>query len=409
MHSNPSKDPTTPAAKRGNGAAPRRRPWLPYVGAVALIAALVAGFWPKPAKVELSLVEIGVLRSTVNEEGRTRVRQRFTIASPVTGLLRRIPFKPGDEILSGKTVLAVIDPIQPAMLDARNRALTEARRDTASANADKARAAHQHASNELRRFEKLHAEKAISSQELETAQWREISAAKDQAAGESALRQVEAELAEFTPIDGGRTSPNGAPVELKSPVNGRVLRVFEQSSRVVASGTPLLDVGDASDLEVIIEVLSRDGAAILPGTKVELDQWGGGDLLTAKVRHVEPSAFTKVSALGVEEQRVNVIADLITPPEQRRSLGDHFRVEARIIVWETTQALKVSAGALFRQGQDWACFVFSNGRAKLRSVKAGRSSGAEMQVLDGLKEGEQVILYPGDRIRDGLRVQGIKI
>jgi HlyD family secretion protein len=188
-----------------------------------------------------------------------------------------------------------------------------------------------------------------------------------------------------------------------------VLHVFEENSRVVAAGTPLMEIGDPVDIEVVVEVLSRDGAAILPGTSVELEQWGGGEPLKAKVRLVEPAAFTKVSALGVEEQRVNVVADLLTPPDQRRSVGDNFRVEARIIVWESRNALKAPVGALFRKGEQWAAFVVADGRARLKIVKAGRSSGTETQVLEGLKEGEEVILYPGSRVRDGQRVTRVTL
>jgi len=185
--------------------------------------------------------------------------------------------------------------------------------------------------------------------------------------------------------------------------------VFEESTRPVTSGTPLLEVGDPADLEVVIEVLSRDGAVIEPGAKVELEQWGGSKPLEAKVRLVEPAAFTKISALGVEEQRVNVIADLVTPPELRANLGDNFRVEARIITWETNATLKAPSGAFFRRGAQWETFVVEGGRARLRKVTVGRSSGTEMQILDCLKEGEEVILYPGDRIHDGQRVRQIRI
>jgi HlyD family secretion protein len=187
--------------------------------------------------------------------------------------------------------------------------------------------------------------------------------------------------------------------------------VFEENSRVVTAGTPLVEVGDPSDLEVVIEVLSRDGAAISPGTPVELEQWGAPGVadLQARVRLVEPAAFTKVSALGVEEQRVNVIADLLTPPDQRRSVGDNFRVEARIVVWQTDQALKVPAGALFRRGDQWAAFVVTDGRAELRPVSVGRSSSTETQIVDGLKEGDEVVLYPGSRVHAGQRVRPIKV
>lgn len=401
-------NPTPLAAKRNNNSRHRRR-WLPYAGAVVLAALLTAGLWPQPVPVETARATVGVLRATVNEEGKTRVKQRFVIAAPVTGQLRRIPFKPGAEVLAGQTVLAVIDPLPPALLDARSRALAEARRDTDAAHLEKARAAHTFAASELRRFDKLFAEKTVSIQERETAQWREASAAKEQAAAESALRQAEAELAEFTSSHDGGLNPVRSPTEVKAPASGRVLRVFEESSRVVTAGAPLLEIGDPSDLEVVVEVLSRDGAVIAPGTKVELEQWGGGEPLAAQVRLIEPAAFTKVSALGVEEQRVNVIADLLAAPGQRRNLGDNFHVEARIVVWETNQALKVPSGALFRRGQEWAALVVANGRAQLRVVKAGRSSGTETQVIEGLKEGEEVILYPGERVRGGQRVKAIKV
>jgi HlyD family secretion protein len=360
--------------------------------------------------VEIARATRGILRATVNEEGKTRIRQRYLISAPVTGQLRRIPFKAGAEVQAGQTVLAIIDPLSPAMLDARSRALAEARRDTAAANLDKARATHTFTASELRRFERLYAEKTVSIQELEAAQMHDASATKEEAAAQSALRQAEAELAQFTPSDAG-TNAVSLPTEVKAPVTGRVLRVFEENARVVNAGTSLLEIGDPADLEVVIEVLSRDGAAISPGTKVELEQWGapGASDLLARVRLVEPAAFTKVSALGVEEQRVNVVADLLTAPEQRRNVGDAFRVEARIIIWETDQALKVPAGALFRRGDQWAAFVLADGCAQLRPVKVGRSSGTETQVLEGLKEGEEVILYPGSRIQAGQRVRAIQI
>lgn len=397
-----------PATKSRNH---RRRPkrWLPWLGAALLVALIVFGFLPQPLPVETARVTPGALRATVNEEGKTRIKQRYVVSAPVTGHLRRIPFKAGAEVEAGTTVLAVIDPVSPAMLDARNRALAEARRDTAAANLDRAREAQRFAANELRRIEKLHQDKSVSQQDLENAQWRETAAAKDLTVAESALRQAEAELQEF-PLGGGAvTNSVRAPVEVIAPASGRVLHVLEESTRVVGAGTPLVEIGDPADLEAVIEVLSRDGAAIVPGAKVELEQWGGGAPLEGRVRLVEPAAFLKISALGVEEQRVNVVVDLLTPFEQRRNLGDQFRVEARIVVWEAAQALKAPAGALFRRGQNWAAFVLAGGRAELRRVQVGRTSGSEMQILEGLKAGEQVILYPGDRIREGGRVKPIQI
>jgi HlyD family secretion protein len=337
----------------------------------------------------------------------------------VTGQLRRIPFKAGADVLAGKTVLAVIDPIPSALLDARSRSLAEARRDTAKANLEKAKTALHFATTDLNRSEQLYQERTVSKQELESSQWREAAAAKELAAAESALRQVEAELAEFNPFPS--TPPHAAssthvpsndarpPAEVFSPVDGKVLRVIEEDARVVTAGTPIVEVGDPSDLEIVIEVLSRDGAALKPGAEVLLDQWGSDHPLQARVRLVEPAAFTKVSALGVEEQRVNVIADLVSPPAERPGLGDHYRVEAHIIVWKAENVLKLPAGALFRSGNDWSAYRLVNGRATRTLVQVGPSSGTETQITGGLDEGEHVILYPGDRVRDGIRVRPITI
>jgi HlyD family secretion protein len=402
-----SDKPGSPVAKNNGNRHSRR--WLPYVVALVVVGAIVVGLWPQPVPVETAASTVGTLRATVNEEGKTRIKQRYVVSAPVSGQLRRIPFKAGDEVRAGETVLAVIDPLASPLLDARARSLAEARRDAASANQEKARSAHDFAASELKRFETLYAQKTVSVQERETAQWREASAARDLSAAESALRQAEAELAEFSPGAEAGTGSGRPPREVKSPASGRVLRVLEENARVVLGGTPLLEIGDPNDLEVVIEVLSRDGATIASGAKVEFEQWGKGEPLLGRVRLIEPAAFTKVSALGVEEQRVNVVADLVTPPDQRLGLGDAFRVEARIVVWEAADTLKVPAGALFRRGEQWAAFVVANGRAQLRSVKAGRSSGNETQILEGLKFGELLILYPGSRVQDGQRVKQIKI
>ena len=203
-------------------------------------------------------------------------------------------------------------------------------------------------------------------------------------------------------IDQG-TSP---PLTVLAPATGRVLRVFEESSRVVSAGTPILEIGDPNDLEVVIDVLSRDGAVLDAGTRIEIEQWGGPGILEARLRLVEPAAFTKVSALGVEEQRVNVIADLLTPPDLRGHLGDNFHVEARIIVWETDRTLKVPSGALFqKQEETWAAFVIDKGRATERTLVVGQSSGTETEIRRGLQEGDRVVVYPGDRVRSGQRIR----
>ena len=400
----PPKETTKPRQREPRRATRRR--WLPYAGALILLTLIGGGLWPKPLPVETVRAVTGGLRATVNEEGKTRIKQRFLVSAPVAGQLRRIPFKAGAEIIAGETVVAVIDPLSPVLLDARTRALAEARRDTAAANTERARAALKFAASELKRFESLFSEKTVALQELEQVQWRETSAAKELAAAEAALRQAEAELAEFSAPASALSRPS---TEVKAPASGRVLRVLEESSRVVTSGLPLVEIGNPADLEVVIEVLSRDGAAIQPGTRVELEQWGGTEPLEARVRLVEPAAFTKVSALGVEEQRVNVIADIVTPVEKRASVGDNFRVEARIITWEADKVLKVASGAVFRRGEQHAVFAVRGGRATFQAVSTGRTSGTETEITSGLNEGEAVIIYPGDCINDGDRVKPLKI
>jgi HlyD family secretion protein len=386
---------------------PARRParrWLPYAIGAVVLALIVLGLRPKPAQVETARVAVGPLRTTVSEEGKTRIRQRYVVAAPVTGQLRRIPYKPGAEI-AAEAVAAEIDPLPSSPLDARNRALAEARRDAASVLLEKARTAHDLARSELRRLDQMFAAKTISPQDLESAQMRETAAAREVASAQGALNQAVAELDVFAPA--GKSA--GGTITVRAPVGGRVLRVFQESERAVTSGTPLLEIGDPTDLEVVVEMLSRDGAAIPPGTPALLEQWGGPVPLEGRVRLVEPAAFTKISALGVEEQRVNVVVDITTPLEQRRSLGDNFRVEARVVVWEDARALKAPSSALFRRGGDWAAFVLRDGQARLVPVKAGRSSGPETQIISGLKEGDEVILYPGDRVKDGQRVQALQV
>ena len=400
----------------GKSAAPgRRRPAnhkargrLPYVGGVLLVALIVAGLWPKPVAVETAMASRGPLRVTVNEEGKTRIKQRYVVAAPVGGQLRRIPFKAGAMVIAGETVVAMIDPVSPTLLEQRTRASAEARRDSAAANLEKAHATHEFAAHELRRFKKLYADKTISAQELEGGELREASAEKEESAARSALQMAQAELAQFiTPVP----DADGvcAAREVRAPASGRILRVMEENVRVVPAGTALMEIGDPKDLEVVVEVLSRDGARIQPGAKVEFDQWGGTEPLLGRVRLVEPAAFTKISALGVEEQRVNVIADLITPADQRSNVGDNFRVEARIVVWEAADTLKVPAGGLFRQGEQWATFKYADNQAKLQLVRIGQSSGTETQIIEGLQAGDKVIIYPSSRVLDGQRVRPVQI
>lgn len=376
--------------------------WLPYVAGGALLVLLGLGLRPRPAPVETARAVVGPLRATVSEEGKTRIRQRYVVSSPVTGQLRRVPFKPGAAVAAGD-VVAVIEPMAASPLDTRSRALAEARRDAAVATLEKTRMSHALAASELKRVAKMLLEQTVSPQDYENAQMRETAAAREVVAAEGALR---AAVAELVVVGADATA---ALLDVRAPVAGRVLHVFQESERPVTAGTPLLDLGDPADLEVVIELLSRDGAALAAGTRVELEQWGGPKPLEARVRLVEPAAFTKISALGVEEQRVNVVADITTPLAERRTLGDNYRVEARVIVWESANVLKVPVSALFRRGSDWSAYVVRGGRAALVPVSAGRSSGTETQVLSGLQAGDEVILYPGDRVQDGDRVQPVKL
>ncbi len=383
--------------------------WIPYALGAVFAALVVLGLRPQPVPVETARVVAGPLRATVSEEGKTRIKQRYVVAAPVSGQLRRIAFKPGAEVEAGVTVVAVIDPLPASPLDERTRALAEARRDTARVQVEKSRTAHELARNELRRIEQMFAAKTISPQELESAQARETAAARDLVAAEGALRSSEAELSAST--GGPVSAPAGSaqPIEVRANATGRILHVFQESARAVAQGTPLLEIGDPADLEVVVEMLSRDGAAIAAGAPVALEQWGGPAALEGRVRLVEPAAFTKYSALGVEEQRVNVVVDITSPREAWRSLGDNFRVEARVITWESDRALKVPVSGLFRQGNGWAAYVVRGGKAELVPVEAGKSGGGEIQITGGLKEGDDVILYPGDRIKPGQRVKPTKV
>jgi len=407
---NANQNQPMPAPKNVAPKKRKQRRWLPYLGIIIVLGLIIAGLWPRPARVETARVTVGPLQFSVNEEGKTRIKEKFVISAPVSGQLRRITFKPGDDIQAENTVVAVIEAMNPVILDARRRASAEASRESAKSGLEKAETALEFAERELKRFQQLLADKAISVQEFEPIQWRAAAASRDRASAESLLKQAEAELMEFS---GNPHQPsngeNQTAVEVRAPVSGKVLRLFEESSRTVSPGTPLMEIGNPADLEVVIDVLSRDGASISAGTAVELEQWGGGMPLQARVRKVEPAAFTKVSALGVEEQRVNVIADILTPAGQRASLGDQFRVEAKIITWQTNQALKVPSGALFRRDGKFAAYAVEDGRAVLRPVKEGKICGPETEVLEGLKDGDHVIVYPGDRIQPGQRVERIKI
>ena len=386
-----------------------------------IVGVTVYSLVPRPVEVEVARVSRGPLRVTVDEDGQTRIKERYIVSAPLAGRLGRIGLHPGDAVEAGKTVLATVQAADPTLLDARAVAESEARVkatsaavDRASAELEKAQAEHRYAAGELGRVSRLYETRAATRNELDAAELKERATAENLRAARFAvqvaryeLEQARAALLHGQPeANSAAGTAHPAPFSVPAPITGRVLRVMQESSAVVTPGTPLLEVGDPADLEVEVDVLSRDAVRIRPGAKVFLEEWGGGQSLAGRVRVVEPAAFTKVSALGVEEQRVWVIADFADPPAQRPSLGDRYRVDARVVVWEGQSVLKVPVGALFRRGDAWAVFCVVKGRAALRSVTVGQRNDSEAEVVEGLREGDAVVLYPSDRVADGVAVAG---
>jgi HlyD family secretion protein len=385
--------------------------------ALLLLAGLLGyAFWPRPLEADLGRVARGPLRVTVDEEGKTRVRERYLVSAPLTGQLLRVTLRPGDRVTAGKTLLAAIEPCDPGLLDDRALAQAEARlkaaeatRKQATPKLEHARVTQAHAARELRRARELLHTGGGSQQEYSNAQAKEREAEEDLKAAEFAVQIADFELA-LARAALARTRPRspgeseGWRFDILAPVSGRVLHVSQESAAVVTPGQKLLEVGDPSQLEVEVDVLSSDAVKIAPGAKAFLERWGGDEPLQGRVRLVEPAGFMKVSALGVEEQRVNVILDFIDPPTKYERLGDAYRVEARVVIWEADDVLKVPAGALFRQGGDWAVYAVEDGRARLRRVEVGRSNGLETEVRAGLAQGDAVILHPSDKIQAGTRV-----
>lgn len=384
---------------------------------VVVLVLLVLALRPKPVPADLASVETGPLLVTVDEEGETRVRDRFVISAPVPGRLLRIALEPGDEVVAGETVLATFQPSTPAPLDVRSRAEAEARVRAAEASLGSARANDERADAELRhseavyeRYRKLAEEQIVSSERLEEAEFQVQTKRESQRASEFAVRNAEHELAaaraalmEAYSSEPGRR--RGDPIVLYSPVDGVVLKRIRWSEAVVPVGEALLEVGDSSDIEIVSDLLSTDAVKVQPGQRVLIEQWGGELPLEGVVRRVEPYGFTKFSALGVEEQRVNVVVDFTGDPAARRSLGDGYRVEVRVVVWENDEVVKAPTSSLFRQGDAWYVWAVAEGRATLREVEIGARNGLEAQVLTGLTDGDRVIVHPSDLIVDGVAVE----
>ena len=391
----------------------RRRALVLVLAAAGGLGGLLWLLRPAPVRVELGVVDRGPLEVTVDEEGRTRVRNRYVIAAPVSGGLDRISLDAGDAVAAG----AAVARVSPAPLDPRATAQAEARleaaialRGEARARVGQAKAALAQAQRDLQRARTLAAAGTVSDQELEQAELAHASRVEElhgaREAEDAAAHEVQAAEAVLLAAGGGAptTSTRGkdAFVEVRSPATGHVLRVFEESQRVVAVGTPLLEVGDPSDLEIVVDVLSADAVKIRPGAEMRLGAWGGEGTLRARVRRVEPSGFTKLSALGVEEQRVNVIGDFVDAPG---ALGDGYRLEARIVVWRADDVVRLPASALFRSGEAWHVFGVENGRARLRAVEVGQRGVEAAKVVSGIEPGTGVVLHPTDRVADGVRIE----
>ena len=386
--------------------------WLVLAGAGA---ALYFALQPKPLEADFATVVRGPLQVTLNEEGQTRVRDRYMVSAPLAGRVLRIEHEPGDAVSARTTVLAKFQPSSPEFLDTRTMAEAEARVNTSQATVDRARvdldralAERNHADSELERHENLHRDGLLADDRLETARLRAETAQEAVRAAESSITVAEAELARAKTSliqAGAAPSPGSQVITLRSPISGVVLQRLRESEAVVPSGEPLLEIADPDNLEIVSDMLSTDAVKISEGDKVLIEQWGGDRVLQGTVRRVEPYGFTKISALGVEEQRVNVIVDFDDVRDAWEALGDGYRVEIGVVIWEEVDVLKVPSSSLFRDGEQWAVFIVDElGTASLRQIEIGQRNALEAQVVDGLRPGDQVIAYPGDEIADGVEV-----
>ncbi|CAN5690438.1 HlyD family efflux transporter periplasmic adaptor subunit [soil metagenome] len=381
------------------------------VAGLAVVVVLVLAFRPQPVAVDLVRVDRGTVEVAVGEDGRTRVRDRYVVTAPVAAPMRRITLEAGDAVEAGDEV-ARLDGPEATLTDARTRAQIRARISAAEAGVERARAlaegseaAAVEAREGLRLQQVLLAGGSGSPSAVERAEAlvraREAEIRSARYAVEAARGEVE-DLRLALEGPGAAAPGNGSALVLRAPVRGTVLRVHRESGGAVAPGEALLEVGDSGALEAVIDLLSADAVRIAPGAEATLGGWGGESLLSARVRRVEPAGFTRVSALGIEEQRVNVILEP-TDTGGWPGLGDGFRVEARILVDRAEDVLRVPAGALFRLGGEWAVFVAEGGRLRERVVEVGRRSQAEAEILSGLVEGDRVVIYPSDRVDEGVR------
>ena len=384
-----------------------------------LLMGFVYALLPNPVLVDVANVSRGTLEVTVDEEGETRIREIYTVSAPIGGKVRRSPREVGDTVVKDETIVSVIQPTDPAFLDVRRRRELEAAVAAAQAAVShakthivRAEAELKFAKSEKTRATSLAGRGTVSQRTLEKASMevdvRE--AAVDEAKADLELRERELESAKARLI-GPQTQTVASQddddccVEVKAPENGRVLKILAESEQVVRPGAPLLEIGDLQNLEIVTDLLSTDAVKVTKGAPARIEGWGRSESLEARVRRIDPAGFTKVSALGIEEQRVNTVLDIIDVKSKWRDLGHDFRVFVRITVWKSDSALRVPLSALFRSGNDWAVFKAVDGEARLTSVQIGQRNTDFAEVLGGLEVGDQVILHPSDRLTDGSGIE----
>lgn len=376
--------------------------------AIGLLVALGVLLRPAPIPVDVARVEAGAMAVSIDEQGETRSHDRFVVSAPVAGRLARIELHDGDKVATGQVVASIAPlPLSARELNEINAriAATEAARSEAEQRLRRATNDAQQASREYERVRKLAADGFVSGQAAEqaraTSQAATLEAEAARARVEVTVADIRAARAALTGVPVPKAAA-AAPLAVRAPGAGRVLRINDPSERVVATGEPLMTIGDLKGLEVVVDVLSTEATRIQPGMPVWIEGWGGTAPLRAVVRLVEPYAATKLSALGIEEKRVKVIADLAEVPP---SLGDGYRVKARIVVWQADSVLKIPLSALFRCEQKWCVYVVESGRARRQDVQVGEKNLADAQVLGGLAAGQTVIRYPGNDIAEGARVR----
>ncbi len=397
--------------------------WLKRGALIAFVLLGAAGFVyalaPKLVLVDTGAIAKAPMRVTVDEEGETRIREVYVVSAPIGGKVLRAPREIGDTVEQGKSLVAVIRPGDPGFHDVRTRrelraavAAAKATVTLADSEVRRARSELQFAESDLARAKRLSTRGTISQRALEKAVLDVDTgrAALAQSLATLELRKRELESAEAKLI--GPEQPPAATddersccVEVRAPVSGRVLKIHHESEQIIAAGANLLEIGDPHDLEIVVDLLSTDAVKVREGAPAHIEGWGGPGILNATVRRVDPAGFTKVSALGIEEQRVNTILDITDPKEKWARLGHDFRVFVRITVWSAEDALAVPLSALFRHGADWAVFRVEDGVARLVKLQLGERNTRNAQVLSGLEEGDRVVLHPSDRVADGVSIE----